>query len=58
MFFDRFPEEFECSLLVAGLRDEAVQQLILVIDGPPKVVTLPVDLHEHLVEVLSPSAAF
>src|SRR6056297_3130093 len=49
-------EEFQGGLPVAGFRDEALQHLSLVIDGPPEVVLLTVNLHEHLVEMPSPTA--
>src|SRR6056297_9733 len=53
-----FLEEFQSGLLIAGLGDEAFQHLSLVIDGAPKVVPLPVYLHEHLVMVPPPAAGF
>src|SRR6056297_880336 len=54
----RFSEEFQSRLLVPGLRDEALQDLALVIDSPPKVMPLPVDLHEDLIEMPPPVAGF
>jgi len=49
-------EEFQRRPLVAGLGDKALQNLALMIYSPPKVVHLPVDLHEHLVQVPAPAA--
>jgi hypothetical protein len=51
-----FPEEFPRCLLVSGLRDETREHFALMVDGPPKVMLFAVDLHEHLVEVPSPTA--
>lgn len=51
-----FLEELKRSPLVAGLRHEALEDLSLVINGSPEVVSLAVDLHEHLVEMPSPLA--
>src|SRR6056297_1950152 len=56
MFLHCFLEEFQSCLLVPGLCYEALKHLAFVIDGAPKVVTLAVDLHEHLVQVPSPVA--
>ena len=47
----RFSEEFQRSLLVPPLGDEAFEHLAFMIDGTPEVVLHPVDLHEHLVEM-------
>ena len=44
-------EEFQCRLLVAPLCHKAFQDFAFVIDGPPKIVPLTVDLYEHLVQV-------
>ena len=56
MLSHRFLEEFQCSFLVSGLRDKAFQNFNLVIDRPPEVVPLAVDLHEDLVEMPTPIA--
>ncbi len=52
----RFAQEFQCSLAIAGLGHKAPEDLALVIDGPPQVVLLSVDLHENFVEMPSPLA--
>ena len=44
------------ALAVACPRHVAFQHLSFVIHGPPEIVPLAVDLHEHLVEVPTPSA--
>ena len=36
--FHRFPEEFQCSGLIALLCDEALQDFALMINGAPKVM--------------------
>jgi len=51
-----FLEESQYGLLVPFLRDEALQHLALVIDSPPEVMPLTVDLHEHRVQVPLPAA--
>ena len=53
-----FLKEFQCRLLVARLRDEALKNLAFMIHGTPKVVPLAIDLHEDLVEVPAPAAGF
>ena len=54
MAFHHLLEEFQCSGLVAGLGGEGFQDFTLVINGPPQIVLLAVDLHKHLVEVPAP----
>ena len=49
-----FLKEFQGSFLIAHLCDVAVQNLTFMIDGPPKIVFLAVDLHEHLVKMPAP----
>ena len=46
MLFHCFPEEFQCCLFVLRLRDESFQDLALVIDGAPEVMSLAVDPQE------------
>jgi len=53
-----FLQEFKRCLLVAGISHKAFQNLALLIDGPPQIVSLAVDLHEHLVEVPTPATRF
>lgn len=50
MPFHRFLNEFQRSLVIARLGDEAFQHLALVIDHPPKVVCHRVNLYENLVK--------
>ena len=50
----RFLVEFQCGFLVPLLCDEAFKDLTLVIDRPPEIMSLAVDLHEHLVEMPAP----
>jgi hypothetical protein len=40
--------------LVFGLAGEGFQHFAFVIDGPPKIVHLAVDLHEDLIQMPSP----
>lgn len=47
----RFPEEFQCSLLIAALGDEAFKDLALVVNCAPEVVFDAIDLHEDLIEM-------
>ena len=56
MLLRRFLKEFQDRLLIPCLCHIVLENLALVIDGPPEVVHLAVDLHEHLVEVPSPLA--
>jgi hypothetical protein len=46
--------EVECCLVITALCDEAFQDVPAVIHGPPKIVRLAVNLHEHLVQVPLP----
>ena len=52
----RFLQEFQRGLLVPTLRHETLENLALVIDGPPKVVLLAMDLHKDLVQMPTPMA--
>lgn len=52
-----FLQEFQCSLTIPALRDVALEDFSLMIDGAPEVMHLAVDLHVHLVEVPLPLAA-
>jgi hypothetical protein len=54
MAFHGFPEEFQGSLPITALRDKAFQDFPLVIHGPPTIVRLAVDLHEHLIQMPLP----
>jgi hypothetical protein len=49
-----FSHKFQCGSLVPSFRDEGLQNLTFVIDRSPQVVSLPTDLHEHLVQVPLP----
>jgi hypothetical protein len=51
-----FLEEFQCGLLFARLRHEALELFAFVVDGAPEIVLLTVDLHKDLVEVPLPKA--
>jgi hypothetical protein len=51
-----FLEEFQGAGLVPRLADEELQHLALVIDAPPKIVELTVDLYENLVGAPRPAA--
>jgi hypothetical protein len=51
-----FLQGFPCSLAIPGLRHVALKDLSLMINGPPEVVHLFVNLHLHLVEVPLPLA--
>lgn len=56
MPLQRFLQEFQRRLPISGLRHEALEHFAFVIDGPPEIVPLAVDLHEHLVQVPAPTA--
>jgi len=46
-----FSEKFQSRFLFAGLRDDALEDLALLIDSPRKILPLAVDLYEDHVEV-------
>ncbi len=50
--------EFQGGFLIACLCDVAFQNFVFMIDGPPKVVPLAVDLHENLVQMPAPATGF
>ncbi len=50
----RFPEEFQCCLLVSTFGNDCFQHFALMIDGPPKTKPLTIHLHENLVRVPLP----
>ena len=54
MALHHFPEQLQCSGLVSGLGGKDFEDLALVIDGPPQIMLLAVDLHKHLVEMPAP----
>lgn len=56
MALQRLLHEPERCRLVAGLRDVALEDLALVIDGAPQIHHLAIELHEHLIKVPSPVA--
>ena len=58
MLLHCFLEEFQYSLLVSALGDEAFQDLAFVIYSAPEVVPLTIDLHEDLVEMPTPATRF
>ena len=49
-----FSYEFQCRSFVTNLRDEGLQDFTLVVDGAPKIVSLPTDLHEDFVQMPPP----
>jgi hypothetical protein len=49
-----FLHEGQSCLFVAGLGDVAFQYLAFLVDGAPKVMQLPANLHVHLVEMPVP----
>ncbi len=51
-----FLKELQCVLLVACPRDEAFKTFAFLIDGPPKTMSLALNLHEHLVKIRAPLA--
>ena len=46
----RFPEEFQCRLLLALLRHETYEDLAFMIDRTPEKMLHPADIHENFVE--------
>ena len=50
MAFHCLPKEFQDSLAITTLYDEAFEHFPFMIHSPPKIVRLAVDLHEHLVQ--------
>jgi len=51
-----FLEEFQCCFLISRFGHEALENLAFMIDRPPKVVLLAVDLHKDFVQVPTPVA--
>jgi len=49
-----FSQHFQCRAFVSSHRDDAFQNLTLVIHGAPEIVTLAIDLHEDLIQVPLP----
>ena len=49
-----FLENFQRDVLVPVLLNETLQYLALMIHGPPQIVPLTVDLHEHVAKVPPP----
>jgi hypothetical protein len=56
MMLQGFLEEPQSRRFISFLGDIALEHLTLVIDGPPEVVSLAVDLHENLIKVPAPMA--
>ena len=56
MSFQRFAQELQSCLFVPLFRDIAFKNLSFVIDRPPQIMRLAVDLHKHLIEVPAPMA--
>ena len=54
MPFHQFLQDFQRCLAIPRLRHNAFQHLGFMIDGAPKVVRHPVDLHVDLVQVPAP----
>ena len=52
--FHGFSHEFQCGSLIARLRDEGLQDFAFMVDGTPKVVSLPTDFHKHLIQMPLP----
>ena len=52
--FHNFLKKFQSYLAVPALSYIEFQHLAFVINGPPKIVQPPADLHEHLVQMPSP----
>jgi hypothetical protein len=48
---EEFAEEPLGGLSVAPALDEDVEDVAVLVDGPPQILTTAVDRHEHLVEV-------
>ena len=49
-----FLQKPECSGLITGFGDIALQDFILMIDGAPEVVLDAIDLHKHLIQLPLP----
>jgi len=52
--FHRFPEEFQCRILITAVGHERFQNFTFVIYRPPKIVSFSIDLHKHFVHVPLP----
>ncbi len=50
----QFLSEFQCCSFVSAFADNGFQHLVLMIDGPPEVVSLAIHLHKNLVQVPLP----
>jgi hypothetical protein len=49
-----FFELFQRDRHVSALRHNAIKDLAFVVYGPPEIMTLPVDLEEHLAQMATP----
>ena len=54
MAFHHLLEKLQCCSLVSALGGKDFQDFAFVINGPPQIMLLAVDLHKHLVEVPAP----
>jgi hypothetical protein len=52
--FHGFSHEFQRRSFISGLRDKRLQDFAFMINSPPKIVSLPTDLHEDFVQVPLP----
>jgi hypothetical protein len=52
--FHRFPLEFQRCFTISPLRNLGFQHFTFVINGPPKVMHLSVDLYENLIQMPLP----
>ncbi len=50
----QFLEGFQCCSFVSSLRDDSLEHLPFVTNGPPEVVSLAIHLHKNLVYVPLP----
>ena len=56
MFSHQFPKEFQRCFAIPALRDVTFEHFAFVVNRPPQVVRLAVDLHEDLVQMPFPFA--
>ncbi len=50
----QFPEEFQCRLFVSTFGNDCFQHLAFVINSPPEVVSLAINLHKDFVHIPLP----
>jgi hypothetical protein len=50
----RASQKLQCSLAIPAFRGKDLERLTFMINGPPEIVRLTIDRHEHLVQMPAP----